>query len=371
MRRGRPRLPRSRGLGDARGERCGDRPPRQPEALPPAPAATPPVTVAERCGRGAERWGNEGSDHQSLPPAYLRPPSPEKTPPGPTALTGAGPAAPEPEGGSAMLLGGHPDNRSPPRPGPPTRPHPRPRSRRVAGVGRNCGGGGADHDRDLHRGPVGPEPEVRPRRCSGEDEHDGQDLPPAPAAFAPLVAESRGWAAVGEGDHNRELPRGPTSPEPEGGLGDDRRDRASGRHPHARPPPRPRSYASRSRRVAVQRNSGGGGGSSSGSPPRPTCALPRRKKRPPGWDLRSGRNGRPRQLRSRRWSRRCSAPRRSAPPRPRPPTRPPQQRPGPQRVAAVRRSVGGTRGPILIISPRTACALPRRKKRPPGRGLWR
>ena len=35
-------------------------------------------------------------------------------------------------------------------------------------------------------------------------------------------------------------------------------------------------------------------------------------------------------------------------------------------AAAVCRSVGGTRGPIITISPRTTCALSRRKKTPPG-----
>ena len=43
-----------------------------------------------------------------------------------------------------------------------------------------------------------------------------------------------------------------------------------------------------------------------------------------------------------------------------------QPRPRSRRVAVVRLSVAGTRGPIITVSPRTTCALPRRKETPPG-----
>ena len=74
--------------------------------------------------------GGGGADHHNLTAAYLRPPSPEKTPPGPTALAAGGNGAP---------------GRS--------------------GAGRGLG-------------------DARGRRSR-------QDLPPAPAATAPGPGESR------------------------------------------------------------------------------------------------------------------------------------------------------------------------------------
>ena len=47
------------------------------------------------------------------------------------------------------------------------------------------------------------------------------------------------------------------------------------------------------------------------------------------------------------------------------PTPPPHPRPQSRRVAGVSRSVGGTRGPIITISPRPACALPHREENAP------
>ena len=68
--------------------------------------------------------GDGGPDHRNRTPDYLRPPSPEKAPPGPAALTDASPAAPEPEGEvSAMPVVGEPAvSRDQQWPRPPTRP---------------------------------------------------------------------------------------------------------------------------------------------------------------------------------------------------------------------------------------------------------
>ena len=172
------------------------------QALP-----TRPRSHAPGFGRRDSRWwsrmAGEGTDHHNLTPDYLHPPSPEKTPPGPTATT---------RGGTA-------------RPG-----------RSGAGEGRS-------------------------RRSSSSEagDPDGQDLSPAPAATPP-VPERRG----------REV-----------------------------------------------QSWGSGGGSSPGSPSRP--------KRPRADGSRSGRNERPRQLRSRRCG--LGDTRRRAIPTAKPSHPPPQPRP--------------------------------------------
>ena len=68
-----------------------------------------PAPRSQRVAGVRRIGGGSGADHQSLPPDYPRPPSPEKNAPrasddGPEE--GAGPAAPEPEEVSAMLGGG-------------------------------------------------------------------------------------------------------------------------------------------------------------------------------------------------------------------------------------------------------------------------
>ena len=79
--------------------------PRHGQELPHAPASTPPVP--ESRGREGGWWGNEGADRHSL---FRGPPAPSlagKNAPrageGASGRGGPGPAAPESEGGSAML----------------------------------------------------------------------------------------------------------------------------------------------------------------------------------------------------------------------------------------------------------------------------
>ena len=99
--------PGAGGLGDAR--------PAAPRRSAPATARTshppPQPRPRSRSHGGAvvegEWWGGR-MIIGIFPAAWLRPPSPEKTPPGRRqwrAAEGTGPAAPEPEGGSAMLWG--------------------------------------------------------------------------------------------------------------------------------------------------------------------------------------------------------------------------------------------------------------------------
>ena len=145
--RGGPDSPGAGGLGDARGERAGGPTPSR-ETSPPAPASTPPVAGSR--DRGTQRWGNEGDDHHNLTPDNLRPPSPEKNAPGPKWRPRA---APEPETEvSEMLGGGDPDAQEPcPAPA-----FGRRESRpcvRIRGDGRRV------LSRLSPAGPAGPEPE--------------------------------------------------------------------------------------------------------------------------------------------------------------------------------------------------------------------
>ena len=90
----------------------------------------------------------------------------------------------------------------------------------------------------------------------------------------------------------------------------------------------------------------------------------------PGSSLRISPAARP--LRSRPRSRRCSRrrhPRGRPLPRPGPPPRP-RRGPGPGESRSCLNGRTGEGGPIIMISPRTTCALPRRKERPPGRRRW-
>ena len=146
-------------------------------ALPPAPPSTP--WVAERRGRAAERWGNEGADHHNLTPGYLCHPWPEKRP--------------------------RADNDC-----------------RAERAGPGSSGVGGEVPAMLGGG----EPAIR--------SHGSRDLTPAPAVARP-VAESRGgaagWWGRGTGLSSGFPPRPPSPEKTPPGLIEDGAERAGSAGP--------------------------------------------------------------------------------------------------------------------------------------------
>ena len=218
-------------------------------------------------------------------------------------------------------------------------------------------------------------PGPRPLRSPGlGDARRRRVIPTAKPSPAPIHApgpgESRSWnGTVGERGGWRSGSFSPARRVQRRRRG--RRSSAAGEFATARSLPTPPVPESRGRGAG-----GCGEGAAHRNLPPDYLRPPSPEKNAPRADgLGEGRNVRSRRLRSPWRSRRCSASglRGSewAPAGQDPPTRPRSHGPRSRRVAAVRESVGGTRGPIIIISPRTACLLPRRKKTPPGPAVTR
>ena len=163
------------------------------------------------------RDGGGADHHQEFTPDYRRPPSPEKTPPGPILQPRSR------RGGSAMVGAGDPDNQALPPASAATPSVPESRGRGVERWGNEGGRSSCISPADYRRPPWPKKP------------------PPGPMAMAKGGRRGPGssGAAEGLGDAERPLPGDQPPPWPG-------------------PPPRPPHPRPRSRRVAgVQREGGG------------------------------------------------------------------------------------------------------------------